>query len=861
MTQPIRRVGVIGAGVMGSGIAAHLANASVEVLLLDIVPPGLPDAEKSDRTARNRFAAGGLEKAIKGRPAAFFHPSNAKLVSVGNTEDDLEKLADVDLVIEAIIERLDHKQALFARLEKIVKASCIVASNTSGLPIADMMQGRGEGFRKNFLVMHFFNPVRYMKLLELVAGPETSPEVIARVEKLGTDALGKGLVWGKDTPNFVGNRIGVHAMLGTIHEMLAAGLTPEDVDNISGTPMGHPKSASFRTADMVGLDTLLHVADNCYAALDKDEDRDTFGVPPFIRAMVEKKLLGDKTKGGFYRKGKDGVETLDPQTLSYRVKGGDADIAKITKSLSKIEDVKARVKKLVATEGKVGDFAWKAISKSLAYSARRMGEIADSVVDIDNSMKWGYNWELGPFETWDAIGFREATERMKKDGVALPASIDEMLAAGATGFYRADGAVWDLARRKYVLGKADVREATWAQTRKGEHPVLQNDGAEAWDLGDGILGLQLKTKANSIDADVISMLGKAVDKAEDSFRGLVIYNDGEHFCVGANLFLVVVAAGNQDWATIEGMVKTLQDATQRMKYSRIPVVAAPFGMALGGGLEICLASDSVQAAAETYSGLVEVGVGLIPGGAGNLNMLWRSLESIPEGVAVNTQEFVIQTFKNIALAKVATSAEEAKHLGFFRKTDGITMDRARLLHEAKARAVGLAASGYLPAKPRSYKLPGDSGIATLGMMIETLQAGGYASPHDAKIARKLAVVLCGGRGGASREVTEQEILDLEREAFVSLCGEPKSIERMQFMLMNNKPLRNLRAGDLTEHGEVARSGKRYPSVREQAVQPRQTERRHRDQHVVLHVEIQVNRGDDRARPKGGPGGSRIGQEV
>jgi 3-hydroxyacyl-CoA dehydrogenase len=790
MTQPIRRVGVIGAGVMGSGIAAHLANASIEVLLLDIVPPNLSDAEKSQKSARDRFAAGGLEKAIKSRPAAFFHRDNAKLVQTGNTEDDLERLADCDLVIEAIIERLEDKQSLFSRLEKIVKPTCIVASNTSGLPIADMMQGRGEQFRKNFLVMHFFNPVRYMKLLELVAGPETSPEVIARVEKLGKDALGKGLVWGKDTPNFVGNRIGVHAMMGTIHEMIAADLQPEDVDNISGTPMGHPKSASFRTADMVGLDTLLHVADNCYRALDKDEDRKTFDVPAFIRTMVEKKILGDKTKGGFYKKGKDGVQTLDPKSLEYRAKGGDADIAKITKGLSKIEDVRERVKKLVNTEGKVGAFAWSTISKSLAYSARRMGEIADSVADIDNSMKWGYNWELGPFETWDAIGFKEATERMKKDGIALPASIDTMLAKGASGFYREDGALWDLAKAEYVLPKVDVREASFVKTRKGEKPVLKNDGAEAWDLGDGILGLQFKTKANSIDADVISMLGKAVDKAENDFRGLVLYNEGEHFCVGANLFLVMIAANNKDWGTIESMVKTLQDATQRMKYSRIPVVAAPFGMALGGGLEVCLASDAVQAAAETYSGLVEVGVGLIPGGAGNLNMLWRSLESIPEGVAVNTQEFVIQTFKNIALAKVATSAEEAKHLGFFRRNDGITMDRARLLYEAKARAVGMAEAGYLPAKPRSYKLPGDSGIATLGMMIDTLQAGGYASEHDALIAKKLAVVLSGGRGGASREVTEQDILDLEREAFVSLCGEAKSIERMQFMLMNNKPLRN-----------------------------------------------------------------------
>ncbi|MBK8218081.1 MAG: 3-hydroxyacyl-CoA dehydrogenase/enoyl-CoA hydratase family protein [Myxococcales bacterium] len=791
MNKPIRRACVIGAGVMGQGIAAHFANAGIEVLLLDIVPPDLKDADKAPKAARNAFAAGGLDKALKARPAAFFHKQNARLVSVGNTEDDLAKVSTCDLVIEAVLERIDVKQALLEKLEKLVPPHAIVASNTSGLRIVDMLKGRSDAFKKRFLVMHFFNPVRYMKLLEIVWGPDTDPGVVSFVKKFGEDVLGKGVVFGKDTPNFVGNRIGVHAMMSTIHQMLEDGLTPEDVDNVTGTPMGHPKSASFRTADLVGLDTFAHVADNCFKALENDEDRKIFEVPAFVRTMVEKKLLGNKTKGGFYKKGADkSISTFDPKTLDYRPKGGDDAIKNATKAIAKEEDVRKRVKKLVADEGKAGAFAWKVLSKSLAYSARRIGEITDDVTAIDDAMKWGYNWELGPFETWDALGFVETTDRMIKDGIKLPESVIKMKASGATAFYRADGAVFDLQKGEYVKREQDPRYATLQILRKGQAPVLKNDGAEAWDLGDGILGLTFKTKANSIDPDVISMIGQAVEKAETDFRGLVVANEGEHFCVGANLFLVVMAAGSQQWEDIRKMVKGYQGAVQRMKYSQVPVVVAPYGMTLGGGLELCFGGAAVQAAAETYSGLVEVGVGLLPGGAGNLNMLWRALDGVPEGAQLNTLEIVTNTFKNIALAKIATSAEEAKQLGYFRKTDGVSFDKARVLVDAKKRAIGLAESGYHAPTPKAYVLPGESGIATLKMMVDTLVAGGFASEHDAKIAGKVAEVLCGGISGASHECTEQELLDIEAEAFVSLCGEPKSQERMQFMLMNNKPLRN-----------------------------------------------------------------------
>ena len=789
MTRPIRKVAVLGSGVMGGGIAAHLANAGVPVLLLDIVPPKLSDADRAERSKRDAIAAGALDKLKKARPAAFSHVRNAQLVTVGNFDDDLAKVADCDLVVEAIIERLDIKRGLFAKLDALLSGDTIIASNTSGLRIADMLVDRSERFRQHFVVTHFFNPPRYMKLLELVAGPDTSPAVKARVEAWGKDQMGKGIVWAKDTPNFVANRIGTHSMMAAIHLMLEKGLAPEDLDAITGEPMGHPKSASFRTGDLVGLDTLVHVVDNCYQSLPADEDRDVFTVPPYIRAMVERGQLGNKTKGGFYKKAGKDILTLDPGTGEYRAKGGDEAIKKACKGLGKIEDVRERVKKLVATPGVVGEFAWQALSKGLAYAARRIGEITDDPKAIDDGMKWGYNWELGPFETWDALGFADTVARMKADGLALPAWVDQMVAAGARGFYDGDR-VWSPTAGEYVRRALDPREVTLDVLRKGGAPVLKNNGAEAWDLGDGVLGLTFKTKANSIDADVIKMIHDAVDKAEAEFRGLLIYNTGEFFCVGANLFAVVMAAQQKQWDGLREMIRGYQYATQRTKYATVPVVAAPYNMTLGGGLELCFGADAVQAALETYAGLVEVGVGLIPGGAGTLNMLWRALEGVPEGVEVDTYAFVTQVFKNIALAKVATSADEAKAFGYFRTTDGVSFDRARQLHEAKQRVIGLAAAGYHPPVPRAYKLPGDSGVATLQMMVNTLVAGGYASEHDAKIAMKLATVLCGGANGAVAPVTEDRILELEREAFLSLCGEPKSQERMQYMLMNNKPLRN-----------------------------------------------------------------------
>ncbi|PKN45112.1 MAG: 3-hydroxyacyl-CoA dehydrogenase, partial [Deltaproteobacteria bacterium HGW-Deltaproteobacteria-20] len=622
---------MLGAGVMGAAIAAHLANAGVRVLLLDIVPPNLSEEEKKDPKKRNAFSVGGLERTVKARPALFFHTSYASLVSTGNLEDDLGKLAECDLVIEAVPEVIDIKRSLFERVEKVIKPGTVVSSNTSGLPIKDLLEGRGPDFRKNFIVTHFFNPVRYMKLLELVRGPETLDEVHDRIVAFGENALGKGIVVGRDTPNFVGNRIGAYAMMAAIHQMLESGLAPEEVDAVAGPPLGRPKSAAFRTADMVGIDTFVHVADNCHRLLVDDPERDVFLVPAFIRTMVQRGQLGNKSKGGFYKKDKatKNVATLDPTTGEYREKLAKSEILGFCKSLKDVEDVRARARKVMGNAGPAGDFAWKVTAKTLVYAAGLVGEICDDVVAIDDAMRWGYNWELGPFEMWDALGFAETVDRLVKDGYKVPASVLKMKADGVKGFY--DGnKIYDLAAGKQVERKADPRTLPFAIVR-GEKALEKLEGASLWDTGDGVYAITFHTKANSIDNDVIAMIEKGVTRAENEARALVLFNEGEHFCVGANLMLIVMAAMSKKFEDIRKVASALQSAGQRMKYSKVPVVAAPFSVTVGGGLELCLAAGHVQAAVETYCGLVEVGVGLIPAGGGCTNAMWRALEDIPEG--------------------------------------------------------------------------------------------------------------------------------------------------------------------------------------------------------------------------------------
>ncbi|MSP61286.1 MAG: 3-hydroxyacyl-CoA dehydrogenase/enoyl-CoA hydratase family protein [Myxococcales bacterium] len=790
MSERFRRVSVLGAGVMGSGIAAHLAGAGLDVLLLDIVPsqptPSFGGGPAAGGPDRNAFARGGLDKALKSKPASFFSGRDADRVTVGNFEDDLARVGESDLVIEVVKEDLAIKRALFEQLEPLVAPHAVIASNTSGLPIRLLMEGRGESFRRRFLVTHFFNPPRYMKLLELIAGTDTDPAVVARVARFAEDVLGKGVVFGHDTPNFVANRIGAFSMMQLMHEALSQGFTVEEIDAIFGAPMGRPKSAVFRTADVVGLDVLLDVARNCHTNLPTDEQRETFRIPEPLGRMVERKLLGDKTGSGFYKKTKDGVLALDLATLEYRpqTKPKFASLG----AAKGASDAAGRVKAVLSGDDRAAKLAWKVTAAMLAYSSRRLGEIADDVVNIDRAMRWGFAWDIGPFELWDALGVRATVERMEKDGFAPAGWVKELLASGKESFY--GGTV---ANPMYFDPRSHSEKPLPESPRivnlRARREIAHNDGASLIDLGDGVACLELHTKMNAIDGDVIKLMHTAVDRAEHDFAGLVVGNHStEAFSAGANIFVVLVAAGQKNWAAIEAATKDLQDALMRLRHCAVPVVTAPFGLALGGGAEIAMHGAATRAHAELYMGLVEAGVGLIPAGGGCKELLARTLGHLPDGI--DPFPFVQQIFMNVALGKVSMSAEEARAMGFLRDSDGVTLNRDHLLHDAKQTALGLARAGYRRPRPRTFRVPGESGYATLRSALQQMKAAHQISDHDLVVGSKLAWVLCGGRVSTTTRVTEQYILDLEREAFVSLCGEPKTQERMQYLLMNNKPLRN-----------------------------------------------------------------------
>ncbi len=777
--REFRRVGVVGAGVMGSGIAAHLAGAGIDVLLLDIVPP-------DGKSPRNAFSQGGKDKALKAKPAAFFSPRDAERVTVGNVEDDLAALAKCDLVIEVVKEDLAVKRALFAKLEPLLDAHTIIASNTSGLPIAQMMEGRSLSMKKRFLVTHFFNPVRYMKLLEVVAGHDTDPAVVEKVARFGQDVLGKGIVFGKDTPNFVANRIGVFAMMHLIRQALAGGFTVEEIDAIFGPAMGRPRSAVFRTADMVGLDTVVEVAHNCYKNLPNDERRAEFEVPPLLTTMVERKLWGDKTGGGFSRKTEGGLATLDLQTLEYRPQ----QKAKFpsTGAVKGIADPAERIRKMVAADDRAGEIAREVTWATLAYASHRVGEIADDIVNIDNGMKWGFAWDLGPFETWDAIGVADSIAKMAAAGIEPAGWVNEMLSTGRSSFY-SDGTYWDVTTKSARPLPHSPRNLQLPSLRKTGGVLFENDGATLYDLGDRIAGLELHTKMNSIDGDVISMIHRSIDEAEKNWDGLVVGNHStEAFSVGANVFLVLMAAQQGNWKAIDDLAKQLQDGMMRLKYASVPTVTAPAGLALGGGAELSMHGAVMRAHAELYMGLVEAGVGLIPAGAGCKELLARALADLPDDA--DPFPYIKRIFMNVALGKVSMSAEEARSMGMLDARDQITFNRDFLLHDAKQTALGLSRAGYRAPRRRTFRLPGESGYATFRSNLQMMQAAHQVSAHDVVVGSKLAWVLCGGKTSPSLKVGEQHILDLEREAFVSLCGEEKTRERIQYMLMNNKPLRN-----------------------------------------------------------------------
>lgn len=792
MATSIRKAAVLGAGVMGSGIAAHLASCGIRTVLLDIVPPGLADADRGNRDKRNAFAAGGLQKALASRPALFLQKAAAAQIVVGNFDDDMGLIADCDWVIEVVKEDMAVKQHLLTQVEANWSPGTIVSSNTSGLSIEGMLEGRSDAFKAHFLGTHFFNPVRYMHLLEIIPGPNTDAAIVARMADFCRRILGKGIVYAKDTPNFIANRIGVHAMMSTIHAMGELGYTIEEVDAIVGTPMGRPKSAAFRTADVVGIDTFVHVATNCYDALPDDPARDTFIVPEFIKQMVAKGILGDKSQGGFYKKVGRDIQTIDTKTIEYRPKI-DADLPAL-KPLKKMEAPADRIKALLADDGRAGKFAWHVLSRSLAYTATIAFDIADDIVNIDRAMRWGFNWDLGPFETWDALGVREVADRMKADGITLPAWVDK--AAEAGGFYaKSEGKTRYFAPKTGLTAQPEIPgQISLAALKDAGKVIERNRGASLIDVGDGIACIEFHTKMNTVDTDLGQMLAQACDVVERDFDGLIIANEAEHFSAGANLLMIVMNANQKKWDAIEEIVEQFQTTNQRLKYLGKPVVAAPHGLTLGGGCEMALAADRMVVDKETYMGLVEVGVGLIPGGCGTLNLLKRVFEGVPADA--DPREFdrfpyVRRAFEAIGLAKVATGAGEVMSLGFGTARDEIAMNRDLRVARAKQLCRYMADAGYSPPRPAdNLVLPGRSGQAAVALSVYGMMLGGYASEHDQLIADKLAGVLCGGDTDGRTAVSEERIIELEREVFMSLVGEPKSLERMQYMLMNNKPLRN-----------------------------------------------------------------------
>ncbi len=809
MSRRIDQVAVLGAGVMGATIAAHMANVGLKTYLLDIVPPSLSDEDKkkgwgeSTPEFRNKFSAGGLQNALKARPAAFYLPVDAELIKIGNFEDNLDWLKSCDLVIEVVVERLDIKRSLFERIIPNLKERAIVTSNTSGIPIAQMSEGLAEEFQKNFLGTHFFNPPRYLKLLELIPGPMTEPEVVAAVADFCEKRLGKDVVYAKDTPNFIGNRIGSFSMMYLLHRLPQTGLSLEEIDALTGPVLGHARSATFRTADLVGLDTLMHVAANVFDGCPDDEWRDYFKPPDFVQKMLDKKLLGDKTKGGFYKKTKDAegktqIQTLDLETLAYRPQE-KARIASLG-PIKAMDDLEARLKALIWAKDKAGLFTWDQMAHGLIYAANRLGEIADDIAQIDKAVRAGFNRDLGPFEVWDAVGPAKSVKRMEEEGLDPPVWVKDMLARGFESFYK-----WENGTHYYYDPKSGQYqvlerrpEIVLLKSLKDQNKVVKtNPGASIYDLGDGVAGLEFHTKMNALGIEIGNMMKDAAKIVAESFAGLVIANHAPNFSVGANLGLVLFTAQEEEWDELDFMVRELQKAVMGLKYLDKPVVGAPAGMALGGGCEVLLGCDRVRGAAESYIGLVESGVGVVPAGGGCKELLIRNTEHLFElqkgGVypkQIDLLPFVARAFETIFLAKVATSFKEAVHLGYLRPTDKMTINRDFLIHDAKKTVLAMNLESYEPPRPKPIRVMGVDGKAVFEYAVYTMKKAGYLSEYDAVVADKLAWVLTGGDVLPDTEVSEHYILDLEREAFLSLCGDHRTQARMAHTLKTGKPLRN-----------------------------------------------------------------------
>ena len=801
MTRRIKKVAIVGSGIMGSGIACHFTNIGVEVLLLDIVPRELNDQEKAkgltleDRVVRNRLVNTALKTSLKSKPSPIYSQKFAERISTGNIEDDLHKIKEVDWVMEVVVERLDIKQQVFEKIEKFRTPGTLITSNTSGIPIKFMNEGRSDDFQKHFAVTHFFNPPRYLKLFEVVPGPKCSQEVTDFLMMYGDKFLGKTAVLAKDTPAFIGNRIGIFGIMSLFHVVKEMGLTIEEVDKLTGPVIGRPKSATFRTIDVVGLDTLVHTANGVKDNCPNDEMRDQFVIPDFVNTMMENNWLGSKTKQGFYKmtknaNGKKEILSLDLNTLEYRAKkSAKFETLEQTK---KIDHVTDRFKVLVAGKDKAGEFYRKSFAAMFAYVQNRIPEISDELYRIDDGLRAGFGWEHGPFEIWDAIGVAQGVEMMKAENKEPAAWVTEMLANGVTSFYSVkEGATlyYDIPAKSYLKKPGQDSFIILDNIRK-TNEVWKNSGAVIEDIGDGILNLEFQSKMNTIGADVLTAINKAIDMAETNYQGLVVGNQAANFSVGANIGMIFMMAVEQEYDELNYAIKYFQDTMMRMRYSSIPTIAAPHGMALGGGCEISLHADKVVAAAETYMGLVEFGVGVIPGGGGSKEMALRASDLFHKG---DVQLNVLQEhFLTIGMAKVATSGYEAFDLGLLQKgKDVIVVNKERQIAQAKQHALLMAEAGY--SQPPARKDVLVLGKQALGMFLvgtDSMQASHYISDHDKKISNKLAYVMAGGDLSEPTKVTEQYLLDIEREAFLSLTTERKTLERIQHMLKTGKPLRN-----------------------------------------------------------------------
>ena len=803
MTLRIQKAAVLGAGTMGARIAAHFANAGLACLLLDIVPKEAVPAD------RNKIVAAGLEAAKKSKPAAFFAPSLASRIAIGNFEDDLERIADADWIIEAVAENLEIKRNLLAKVAQHRKAGSVVTTNTSGLPVHLIAEGLPEEFQQHWAGTHFFNPPRYMKLVEVIGGPKTRPGVLEALSDFCDRRLGKGVVLAKDTPNFIANRIGTFSMLNALRLMSTLGMTVEEVDACSGPAVGWPKSATFRTADIVGLDVLMHVVRNIYETAPHDESREVYKVPALVEEMAKRNWLGDKSGQGFYKRvkgeGEKEILTLDVNTMEYRPRQ-KAKFASIEAGKA-IEDTCERLRTLLQPlfeeqkTDKAQQFIWSGLSEMCLYAGRRMPEISDHIVDVDRAMRWGFAWELGPFEIVDSIGLTAFANQVKKEGRLLPAIFEKALASGRKAFYeshKGTSSVFDLATGAVERVEEPAGILILKSLKEAGREVERNSGASLVDLGDGVVCCEFHSKMNAIGADLIAMIHKGLKRLETDFDAMVIANQAANFSVGANLMLVLVGAQEQEWDELHMAVKQFQNINLAIKYALKPVVAAPQGMALGGGCEIGLHAAKIHAAAEAYIGLVETGVGLIPGGGGTKEMLIRANERAASGDDLDLFHSLRPVFENIATSKVGTSAEEGRELGYLRREDPVSLNRDRLVADAQQTAIGLVRSGWKPRAPSwqegaqttQIKVLGESFLSAAKMAIHLMVRGGYASDYDAHVARKLANILAGGALTSPQIVSEQYVLDLEREAFVSLCGEKKTQERIAHTLKTGKPLRN-----------------------------------------------------------------------